>query len=67
MNITPTEEDPLLSVKRVANIFDVKEATVRGWIRDGKISATKLGGKAFRIQQSEVKRFANVKYGDGNA
>jgi excisionase family DNA binding protein len=62
--ITPSEEDPLLTAQEVAKIFAVRERTVRDWINEGKITAVKLNGQHWRIQRSEMVRFANEKYGD---
>ena len=57
-------EDPLLSPTRVSELFDVTPRTVRLWIRDGYMEATKLRTGHIRIRQSEVNRFAQEKYGE---
>lgn len=62
-NIVPTEDDPLLSPRRVAELFDVKPITVIEWIKAGKLKASKVGNR-WRIQRSEMVRFANAQYGD---
>jgi putative resolvase len=56
-------EDQLLKVTAVAEYFDVTRPTVREWIKDGKIKAIRLAGGHYRIRLSEVKRFAQEKYG----
>lgn len=41
-------------------MFDVKPATVRDWIREGRIEAMKLpGGRQWKVSQEELQRFAN--------
>lgn len=52
----------LMTVKEVAEVFEVEPLTVREWCRTGKIAAAKPG-KAWRIPRSEVERLAQVKYG----
>lgn len=64
--LVPSHDDPFLSPTKVAQIFDVKPATVRSWIEDGKLKATKVGNR-WRIQHSEMVRFANAQYGDNSA
>lgn len=64
--IVPSMNDPFLTVSEVAGIFAVTPATVRKWLRDGELSGIKLAGDKWRIQQSEITRYANKKYGDGN-
>ncbi len=57
-------DDKLLKVATVARFFDVKNYTVREWIKSGKMSAVRLDGGHYRILESEVKRYANEKYGE---
>lgn len=64
--IIPSQDDPLLSPQKIAKMFDVKAFTVRQWINDGKLKAVKVGN-SWRVQQSEMVRFANEKYGDKSA
>ncbi len=47
----------------VAEIFDVKPATVRKWIETGKIEGRLING-LWRVSRTEVNRFANEKYGE---
>lgn len=58
-----TIEDPLLTPARVATIFGVTPYTVRTWLKDGTIQGIKLPSGHWRIAQSEVKRYANTKFG----
>lgn len=60
--VIPSKEDPLLTVEEVAKIFSVEAYTIRNWIKQDKIKATKLGN-LWRIQRSEMIRFANQEYG----
>lgn len=61
--IIPSPENPLYSVGAVAKMFGVDTHTVRRWINDGKLNATKIEGR-WRIQRSEVIRLANKEYGE---
>ncbi|HEY6020667.1 MAG TPA: helix-turn-helix domain-containing protein [Candidatus Paceibacterota bacterium] len=53
----------LLTVEEVAVIFAVKPATIREWIKDGKLEATKPG-RAYRIPRESVIQLAQIKFGD---
>lgn len=61
--IEPTLENPLLTINRVALIFGVKPNTVRKWILDKKIDATKVNNH-WMIEQEEINRIANKWHGD---
>ncbi len=43
--------------KEVAEMFKVKKGTVWGWIRQGKLDATKLGYNCYRVSDEAAKRF----------
>lgn len=48
----------------VAEILGLKVRTIRQWVHDGKIKATKVpGGKHWLVLESEVRRLQN---GDKN-
>lgn len=57
----------LLSPEDVAERLAVNSATVRSWLRSGKLKGVKLGKKMWRIDEQEVRellvREENVKYG----
>lgn len=53
----------MLKVTEVARIFNVRPYTVRGWINDGKLPATRLSTGQFRVYESDLAEFANKKYG----
>lgn len=55
--------DPFLTIGQVANIFQVKDYTVREWCKSGEIRATKIGGQ-WRIRQSDMEAYVNKKYGE---
>lgn len=48
----------MLSVKQVAEIFNVSKQTVFNWIANGNIKAVMIVGQ-YRIEQSEVERLKN--------
>ena len=52
---TPTLE-PLLSIKRTADHYDVPEKTVRRWIDNGELPAVKLSGQ-WRIRPRDLEMF----------
>lgn len=60
--IIPSLENPLHSVTTVAKMFGVEEATVRAWIKTGKIKAVKVLGR-WKVPNSEVVRIANEEFG----
>jgi excisionase family DNA binding protein len=49
---------PLLTVHDVAEKLQVKESTVRTWIREKKLRAIKLA-KDWRIAQGDLEAFLN--------
>ena len=44
----------LLTVRQLADFLSVHEGTVRRWVRDGELPATKLPGGGVRIAKGEV-------------
>lgn len=58
------EEDRYLPVREVARIFSVQQITVREWLRSDKVDlhGIQINGR-WRVLKSEVKRFANKKFG----
>jgi excisionase family DNA binding protein len=47
----------LYTVERVATLLGLHVKTVRGYVRDGKIKATRLG-KSYRIARGDLEAFA---------
>jgi hypothetical protein len=57
--------EPLYSVDKVAQIFDVSPFTVRGWLRDttpGTMQGRKVNGQ-WKVPESEINRIAQREYG----
>lgn len=63
MTVQPSQIDPLLTPTQVAEIFSVKEYTVREWLKAGTMKGVKLPTGGWRIPTSEMTRFANERYG----
>lgn len=59
-------EEESLTASEVAALFRVQVATVRRWLRTGKLRGTPLSGRAgWRVPRSEVRRFM-AEYRDGD-
>jgi excisionase family DNA binding protein len=43
--------------QEVADMFCVKRITVWDWIRKGKLRATRVGNRLYRISESQLNRF----------
>ena len=50
-----TEEDPWLTVQQVSEELQVHPATVRVWVRTGRLAAQRVG-RVWRVRRSEVDR-----------
>ena len=61
MSVNVSPDDPFYGVGKVAAMFGVEPATIRLWIREGKMNAHKIGNR-WRIQHSEVVRVANEEH-----
>ena len=48
--------DKLLSVEEAAKILGVNEQTVRRWVREGRIKASKVG-RLIRIKEEDLNTF----------
>lgn len=53
--------EQLYTTKEIANIFKVKEATVRDWIARGDLRAFKVKSY-YRIKQSDLTAFADQQF-----
>ena len=62
--MTVNLDDPFLSVKQIAEIFNVKPSHVRIWLTTGKLKGVKFDAQ-WRVQKSVVIQFAQDAYGDG--
>lgn len=61
------KNEKLFKVSEIATWFNVSPATVRRWIKEGKLKAIKMPGEEgkgqYRIERSELKRFGEHKFG----
>lgn len=59
-------EERLMTVVEVAELLQVDEQTIRRWIRQGRLAAHNLGGKAgYRIQRRDLQTFLEQTRGSG--
>jgi excisionase family DNA binding protein len=54
---TLSDYPEFLTPRQVAALLQVKEVTVRLWIRRGLLKGIKIGAKEWRISKHEVLRF----------
>ena len=47
----------------IATKFAVTVATVRNWIKEGKLKAIVINGR-YRVPESELRKFAEDRYGE---
>ena len=47
----------LLTPKKAAEFVKVDEATILGWIEDGRLAALKLDNKTTRVDSQDLARF----------
>ena len=52
-----TAQDSFLTVAEVAAALRVSRMTVYGWIRDGRLPASRLAGTTLRVRASDFDRF----------
>lgn len=55
-----------LTVEDISNELSVHPDTVRGWIRDRKLRATKLG-REYRIKREDLSKFIEERTTDVNS
>jgi excisionase family DNA binding protein len=57
----PTIEgiQPLLDVDQAASFLGVSPYTIRAWIREGKLNATKLG-RLVRVEPAEIQKLISA-------
>lgn len=60
-----TYTNPYMSVKEVAEIFGVKEITVREWCRNGILEGIRPR-RNWRIKRTSVNQLLQDKFGDDN-
>lgn len=61
--LNPSEDDPLRSVEYLSKVLEYPDATIREWLRTGRLRGKKVAGQ-WRVQDSELRRFVNSEYGD---
>lgn len=61
---TPSIDNPYHTADEVAAIFAVQAATVREWLKQGKMKGIKLPTGGWRVLHSDMVDFANERYGD---
>lgn len=73
MERTDTEEpifdptqDKLYTTAEAAEIFSVKQETVRDWISSGRLEAIRLRSGQLRITRKQLMAFANHKFVAGD-
>lgn len=56
----------MLTVREVSDRLRVPEATIRRWLRDGRLRGVRLGGTrlGYRIAESDVEAFVRASYGE---
>jgi excisionase family DNA binding protein len=49
--------EKLYTIEQAAEVLQVNYYTMRRWIAEGRIKAVKLGGRLWRIQESDLEAF----------
>lgn len=53
----------LFKISEVAKLLNIHPDTIRGWIRDGKLSIVRVGQKMIRVPFSEIERLQELQTG----
>jgi excisionase family DNA binding protein len=53
--------DELMTTEEIAQELKYHIETVRKWIREGKLKATRINRKEYRVRRSELERFLTEK------
>jgi excisionase family DNA binding protein len=56
--------EELLTTEDIAKELKYHIETVRKWIREGKLKATRINRKEYRVKRSELERFLAEKQGE---
>jgi excisionase family DNA binding protein len=56
------EPEKMYSPEEVAELFSMKPSTIRTWIKEGKLTAIKIGNR-WRVPKSAVVDLGNRKFG----
>ena len=49
--------DRYLSIQQVAQRLNIGQAAVRDWVRTGRLPATKIGTRVWRVREVDLERF----------
>lgn len=60
MGATPVRR--YYTAKAIAEMFSVKEATVRLWLRSGKLSGFRLPNGTWRISPDDLEEYVRKRY-----
>ena len=55
-------KEKLYTIKELEKIFQVTRQAITLWIKSGKLKAHKIGGKFWRIKESDLHRFIDNSY-----
>lgn len=47
----------ILTVSQVAKYLQISDKTVRRLIADGKLTASKVGGRSWRIKKTDIEKY----------
>jgi excisionase family DNA binding protein len=53
--------DELMTTEEIAQELKYHIETVRKWIREGKLKATRINRKEYRVRRSELEKFLEEK------
>lgn len=53
---TPPAEDPWLTLTEIATELRVNPSTVRSWVSQGRLSASRAGRRKWLVRRSELER-----------
>ncbi len=59
--------DPFMTVPEIAQELRYTEATVRNWIRQGKLPAIRATNREYRVRRSDLDAMITTMHADGDA
>ncbi len=57
--------EKLLTVQQVADQLQVRPKTVREWLKSGQLKGVKIGGRQWRVKESDLQAFVDGQTGGG--
>lgn len=57
------EDNPMMTVRDLADILPYTEATIREWVKDNKFPNAIRVGRKYMIPKSDLTDFLNARYG----